>query len=217
MTSGTERLVDGLTEDLDPVQPLPPLRSAFAVVLAVWAAVLGVVLWSQEYTPGAAQLMMDRVYFASFAGLLVAAIGATVSALAGTRPGRDRLEILGLLSTVAGLSIAALVCLVGILALDLDVSSPPGADRMCFQNGAFFSLLPGGVIFSFLVRGWVAHPLRAAFVGLFAAGALGGVIIHLSCDFLGPTHLMMGHMSVPFALGIVGLYPLGVLLRRSRR
>ena len=216
MTVDSDRLIDGLVDDLEPVKPLPPLRSAFAIVLAVWAAVLGVVLWSQSYPPGANHLLMDRVYFVSFVGLLLSALGATLSSLAGSQPGRDGLETSGLIVSFVGLVVAAGVCVYGIIGLGLDASSPPGADAMCFQKGALLSLLPGGVILSFLVRGWASHPIRAALLGLVAAGAFGASIVHLSCDVLGPAHLMAGHMSVPVALAIVGLYPLGVLLRRLR-
>ena len=216
VTEGNDRLIDGLIEDLEPVRPLPLLRSAFAIVLAVWAAVLGIVLWSQASPPGANQLLMDRVYFVSFVGLLLSALGATVSTLAGSRPGRDGLETSGLVVSLVGLVVAAGVCVYGIVGLGLDAPSPPGADAMCFQEGMLLSLLPGGVILSFLVRGWASHPIRAAALGLVAAGALGGAIVHLSCDFLAPAHLMVGHLSVPLALAIVGLYPLGALLRRVR-
>ena len=214
--STTDRLVDGLLEDLEPVRPVPRLRSAFAIVLATWAALLGSVLWSQATTPGAAQLISERIYLVSFVGLFVAALGATLSTLAGTRPGRGRAEILGLAVALASLAIAAASCVVGIVALGHDVPTPAGADAMCFQKGSLLSLLPGGVILSFLVRGWAEHPIRAAAFGLVAAGALGATIVHLSCDFVGPRHLIIGHMSIPLVLAILGLYPLGVLLRRLR-
>ena len=44
MTQSTERLISSLTEDLEPVRPLPRLRSAFAIVLAVWSTMLGLAL-----------------------------------------------------------------------------------------------------------------------------------------------------------------------------
>ena len=216
MSGGTERLIDGLLEDLEPVRPLPRLRTAFAVVLSTWTAVLGLVLWSQDSVPGATLVLVDRVYLVSFLGLIAASAGATLSSLAASRPGRERVETLGLLVTVAGLSVAALVCVIGILALGATAPSPPGADRMCFEKGAFLSLLPAGVILSFLVRGWSAHPIRAALVGMLAAGALGAVIVHLSCGVVAPSHLMKGHMSVPLALALVAAYPLGALLKRLR-
>jgi ABC-type proline/glycine betaine transport system permease subunit len=72
------------------------------------------------------------------------------------------------------------------------------------------------VILSFLVRGWALHPIRAALVALLGAGALGTAIVHLGCGFLGPKHVLLGHLSVPVVLAVLGLYPLSVLLRRLR-
>lgn len=213
----TDRLLDGLVEDLEPVTPLPRLRSAFAVVIAIWAAVLGIVLSTQEYTPGAAALGGNRVYLASFLGLLLAAIGATASALAAGRPGRERIENGGLAIAGSGLLVGGCVCLFALLALEGGhTPSPPGADAMCFQTGAMLSLLPAGVILSFLVRGWATRPVRAGLVGLLAAGVLGAAIVHLSCDFLAPGHLLRGHMTIPIVLTLVAGYPIGVLVRRFR-
>ncbi len=217
MTDPTDRLISGLVDDLAPVRPLPRLRQAFSVVLSVWAAMLGVVLLTLKHEPGASGLLANPVYFASFAGLMIAALGGTLSALAAGRPGRTKLEVAGLLVCLVGLLAAAVACLVGIGSLDFaQHPSPPGLDAMCFRKGALLSLLPGGVVLSFLVRGWTARPIRAALVAAIAAGALGASVVHLSCDFLGPRHLLLGHLSVPIMLAALALYPLGVLLRRLR-
>ncbi|MCR9093349.1 MAG: DUF1109 domain-containing protein [bacterium] len=215
MTSGTERLIDGLVDDLEPVTPMIRVRQAFAVVISVWAAVLGVVLWSQQHPAGASSIFSNGVYFTSFVGLMVAALASTLSALAASRPGREGVERTGLGLAAGGLLVASAVCLVGLMG-DGALPSPPGADAMCLQKGAWLSLLPAGVVLSFLVRGWAAHPVRAALVGLVAAGALGGVIVHLSCDFLGAGHLLRGHMAVPLVLAVLGTYPAGALIRRLR-
>ncbi|MEM9174135.1 MAG: NrsF family protein [Myxococcota bacterium] len=215
MTSGSDRLIDGLVEDLEPVTPLLRVRQAFAVVLAVWAAVLGVVLWSQHDPTGAFPLFADGVYATTFVGLMIAALAATLSALAAARPGREGLERLGLGLAAGALGVASVVCLVGLMS-EGSLASPPGADAMCLEKGVWLSLLPAGVVLSFLVRGWAAHPIRAALIGLVAAGALGGVIVHLSCDFIGHGHLLRGHMAVPLVLAVLGTFPAGVLIRRLR-
>ena len=41
MTDSTDRLISMLEDDLEPVRPLPRLRSAFAIVLTVWATFVG--------------------------------------------------------------------------------------------------------------------------------------------------------------------------------
>lgn len=217
MSESNERLIDGLIEDLEPVRPLPPIRAAFAVVLAVWAAILGVVLWSQEYTPGAAFLGSDRVYLASFLGLALAAFGATLSSLASGRPGRASLETLGLSLAAVGLLAGGGVCAFELLQAEVHVAhGSPGADAMCFRKGVYLSLLPAGVMLSFLWRGWASRPWLAGLAGVLAAGGLGALVVHLSCDMLEPGHLLRGHMSVPFVLSALGAYPLAILARRFR-
>jgi hypothetical protein len=218
VTSASDRLISGLVESLEPVRPLPQLRVAFATIIALWAILLGLVFWTHEGEMGARSLIANRVYLGSFLGLLVAALGATVSALAAGVPGRERLEIGGMLAALLGLSSAAIACLLGMNELGLSAAaSPAGADSMCFRRSALFSLLPAGVILSFLVRGWAAHPVRAALVALLASGALGSLIVHLSCDLLEPRHMLISHLSVPIVLVLLGIFPLAFVLRRIRR
>ena len=218
MTSASNRLISGLVENLEPIRPLPRLRLAFAIILALWAILLGLVLWTHEGRTGLGSLFANRIYFGSFAGLVLAAFGATISALASGVPGRERLEVGGMLVSLVGLLSAALACLFGMYELGLSAApSPEGMDAMCFRDSALLSLLPAGVILSFLVRGWATHPVRAALVALLGSGALGTLIVHASCGFLGPRHMLMSHLSVPIVLALLGIYPLAVVLRRLRR
>lgn len=216
-----ERLIDGLVDDLRPVRPIPRLRSAFAVILAVWAALMGVVLSSSHARMGESiieALLHHPIYLASFVGLLLAAVGGAVSALAAGVPGRDRLEVAGLTAAWVGLLAAAIACFGGLRAAELEgLGDHVQAHAVCFNRGLYLSLLPAGVIFSFLVRGWTAHPLRAASVALLASGALGVMIVQLGCEWLAPKHLLLGHLSVPIVLIALGFYPLGVVLRKLRR
>ena len=210
MTAVSDRLITSLVDDLEPVRPLPRLRLAFAVILALWAALLGIVLWVKagESGLGVASLFANRIY----------SFGGTISALAAGVPGREKLEIRGMLISLAGLLAAAVACLAGVYELGLSARPTPASlDAMCFQESALLSLLPAGVILSFLVRGWAAHPLRAALVALLGSGALGAMIIHMSCGFLGPQHMLISHLSVPIVLALLGIYPLAVVLRRVRR
>lgn len=217
MTSAPDRLISGLVEDLKPIRPQPRLRQAFAIILALWTTLLGVVLWTQENDAGLGSLYSNRIYLWSFLGLVVASCSATISALAAGVPGRDRLEIGAMVFSWLGLVIAAVACLLGMNALGPSTTvSPDGADAMCFQKSALLSLLPAGVVLSFLVRGCVSRPFRAALVALVASGAIGASIVHASCHFVSPRHLLMGHLSVPLALALFGFYPLATILRRLR-
>jgi hypothetical protein len=88
MMDSSERLIDGLVNDLTPVRPIPRLRSAFSVILALWAALLGVVLFSSSKGLASGALLHDQVYLASFMGLVLAALGGALSARAAGVPGR---------------------------------------------------------------------------------------------------------------------------------
>jgi len=216
-SNATERLIASLGEDLLPVRPLPRLRSAFAIVLTVWATFLGLVVLGADAAIATGSLLGNQVYLASFVGLVVAALGGTASALAAGVPGREQVETVGMMLAAVGLFAGAFACVIGMRSLDIDAPIPPaGLDAMCFREGALLSLLPAGVILSFLVRGWTARPIRAALISLLGAGALGAVTVHLSCGFIGPKHVLLGHMSVPIVLILLGVYPVAVVLRRLR-
>jgi len=101
VTGASDRLITELVEDLKPVRPIPRLRLAFAVILALWAAMLGLVLSAQEGEAGVQSLFTNRIYFGSFVGLMVASFGGTISALAAGVPGREKLEIRGMLVSSA--------------------------------------------------------------------------------------------------------------------
>ena len=218
MTSGSDRLISSLVDDLEPVRLLPRLRFAYAVLLAIWAILLGLVLWTNPGELGLASLFTNRIYLGSFVGLLVAAFGGTCSALAAGVPGREKLEIGGMGVALVGLLVAVVVCLLGMVELGpAAVPSPEGADTMCFRESVLLSLLPAVVIFGFLFRGWAADPRRAALLVLLASGALGAMIVHMNCGLLSPRHMLVSHLSVPFVLILLGIYPLAVVLRRVRR
>ncbi|MEZ4290933.1 MAG: NrsF family protein [Myxococcota bacterium] len=218
MSDATERLIDGLVADLAPVRPLPRMRSAFAVIVALWAGLLGALAWRQTTLTGgvaAVGWLMDRVYLVAFVALIVAALGGTVSALASGTPGRERLELGGLGAACSGLFAGAIVCVVGMLGGPGTAALVAGTrEGMCLGESALLSLLPAGVILAFLVRGWAMRPWRAAGIALLASGALGASIVHFGCGFLEPGHVLLSHLSVPLVLVVLGLYPLGLLLAR---
>jgi hypothetical protein len=217
-THSTERLIESLGADLVPTRPLPRLRSAFAIVLTVWASIVGLLALGTNFSINHSALIGSRFYLGCFVGLVIAALGGTASALAAGVPGRERLEVAGVGIAAFGLFAGALACLIGIRTVGIDSVAPDAArNLMCFEEGAFLSLLPAGVILSFLVRGWTARPFRAALIALLGSGALGALIIHLSCGLLAPKHLILGHMSVPIVLMVLGVYPVAVVLKRMRK
>jgi hypothetical protein len=187
-------------------------------VLAVSVVVLGLVMLGETARPGIASMLSDRIYLVSLIGLVVAGFAGSISALASAVPGRDRLQWGGMLVAWLGLASAGVACWVGLSAQGLEApASPVGLDAMCFRGAALCLLLPAAAILSFLVRGWAARPVASASIALLGAGAIGAGIVHASCGFLAPKHLLLGHLSVPIVLLLVGLYPLSVILRKTRR
>lgn len=218
MTGGSNRLISSLVEDLEPIRLLPRLRLAYGLILTLWAGLLGLVLWMRPGEPGLASLFTNRIYFGSFVGLLLAALGGTGSALAAGVPGRERLEVGGMGISIVGLLIAIVTCLIGMYEVGAGgIPSPEGANAMCFRHSALMSLLPAGLILGFLFRGWTFHPVRAASLALLGSGALGAMIVHMSCDVLTPRHMLLSHLSLPIVLVVLGIYPLAVIFRRLRR
>jgi hypothetical protein len=212
----TERLISSLGDALEPVRPLPRLRTVFALVLIVSTALVGLVALTGAGRIATRAFSESGLYVACWVALIVAGCAGTISALAAGIPGRERLGEIAMGLAVLGLVAGAATC--GLAIGMQPLSSPPGLDAECFTSGTILAVFPAGVILGFLLRGLIASPLRAALIALLAAGALGGMIVHLHCGFVGPQHLLLGHLSVPLVWALVGLglYPLVVLMRRAR-
>jgi hypothetical protein len=210
----TERLISSLGDDLRPVHPLPRLRTVFAIVLGIAVASIAFVSLSGAGRIATQALSGSSLYLACGVALIVAGCAGTISALAAGVPGRERLGEAATLAAALALLAGAAAC---GFAMGLQASSsPPGLDVQCFSVGTVLSVFPAGVILGFLLRGWIARPLRAALIALLAAGALGSMVVHLHCGFVAPRHLLLGHLSVPVVWALVGLYPVFVLTRRGR-
>lgn len=234
MSESTDRLISGLVDGLEPVAPVPRLRSACGVVWLIWVLFSGFILWSKPAAPVWSEWTAQPFYPMSLLALLAAAFGGTLSALASGQPGRAGSERLGLAVCAGGLLAAAVACLLGmsssgshtggeiaastswLASLSLASPSHAAADLMCLRRGMLMALVPAVVFLPFLARGWTTHPMRAAWVCATAVGALGAVTIHSSCGLLEPGHWLVGHLGIPVVLSLVSLYPLGLWLKRRR-
>lgn len=220
MTGGsTARLVDGLARDLRPVRRLPRLRSVACALVGLWGAVAGLVLWgtgARGDLPGL--LLVDPLYAAVLAGLLTAAIGGSLAALASGVPGRQRAVRVGGAVALGGLAVALGACVAGLVAEHAAPGWPTATDRTCFRHATLFGLAPAVALLAFALRGWVERPLRAALATVVGGSAVGAAILHLVCPApVAPAHLLLGHVLVPVALGLAGALPLGAALRRWAR
>jgi hypothetical protein len=213
----TTELMQDLATDLAPVRRVPPLRLGLASVLAVWLGVFVIVglvhePWlaaSLARTHGPAQILVVL-------GLIMAAAGGLIAALAGSIPGREATERNGFRAALAGLSLSGIALLAMALGV-LGESTALAADAQCFSSGTLMGLAPAVTLWAFLRLGWVQRPRRDAGLALLGAFALGGLMIHSVCSYEGVRHILLGHASIPVVVAVLGAPPLALLLRRRLR
>ena len=216
MSSDSERLIDGLVADLDPVDPLPRARVGLAGIAIVWAGVAAWSLQGLDHAPGVANLGQEPLYGLALLGLAAAGFAGAGAAILGTRPGREteQRHAAGLALVVFGAAVVA--CAVGFLGSERAMASSSGIDGACFQRSFLLSVLPGLAIGRSILAGWPGQPLVAGALAIGAAGALGALAVHLVCDLATADHLLTAHLSVPLVAAAVGCLPAGFLLARLR-
>jgi hypothetical protein len=199
----TETLLQELTRELAPVQPVTSLRVVACVLAGVFAlavaasGVLGLPL------PGLAPgVPWDSASFlAVLLGLGALALGGLVAGLAGAIPGREALAQSGRWLGWAGLGVCAAAALTWCLspgALRSDV--PLFATLTCFARAAALAAFPALAASIFLAR---AYERRARMGGVWiwlGAVALGASAVHASCSAGGAPHVLLGHLLEPLAV-----------------
>jgi len=212
----TEDLVQELTRDLPPVRPMLRVRVALVGLLLLWGVVVGLDAWL-----GGAQLSLswsDPIHFGVLLGLAVTAGGATLSALAGAVPGRERVGALGRVVSALGLAL-----LIGFALWGWGAERAGSEDSVlagsfgCLSHATLLALPPLLVAFGFLLRGVALSPSITA--GAAAAGAvgLGAFAVHATCPMTGGLHVLLGHCLAPiFAAGLFAL-PLAAIIRHRSR
>lgn len=217
--TSTRALIDRLSHDLEPVQPISSLRRMAAVVLFVWLATgAPVLLWRGLRDDLSGVVTSTPAYVAILGALILMAIGGVVSALALCVPGRERAARAG-----AGLVAIGLLGSVGIAVLPLFAEASPGYlagslryDATCL---GLASALAVPVVYFLLGFGhratvFAAVPTAAA-VGLGAVAA-GAVFVHLMCGEACARHLIGSHALAPLAGGLILAFPGHLFLRRTR-
>jgi hypothetical protein len=217
----TEQLVRDLALDVPPVRPIPRVRSVAAGVLAMW-----LLAWALTWILGPPSVDFvrdiawgDPRFVAVFAGLLLLALGATLAALAGAVPGRERFARTSGGAALLGIALAA----TGGLWAVAGAASPRGALDVagclaCIGHSGALALLPAAAASLFLARGFAHHPLLGAGFAVAGTVALGSLVVHVSCRVGGALHMLVGHALAPAFLGFALAIPVGLLVRHwSRR
>jgi hypothetical protein len=217
--SQPEDLIRELARDLDPVQPIPRIRTVMAGVTALWFAVAGIGLTVLGLRPDLAEATIGvRGVAAVFAGLGLAGFGGVAAALAMGVPGREVLVRGALFLAIFGIMVAAAVATL-LFAMNpvADTRVSLTGDLACLTVAMLVGLLPAVGVVWFAAR---AAPFRPVIVVLAAAAgtaALGAIAAQASCPHSEMRHLLVAHALAP-AVGVLLLsLPLLAAMKRFRR
>jgi hypothetical protein len=213
----TESLLRELPQNLEPVRPIPRLRSVLLVLLGIFLVVVGVEAWMRGRLPllveGAP--WSDPPFLTLLAGLALTAGGAIVAALAGAVPGRETAARAGRALGLAGVLLASGGGLWAVLRAELtEPKLPIVSSLQCLGRASALGLVPALFLCVFLVRAFERRPLLGTGFACVGALALGSVVVHASCPHVGALHVLMGHWASPFALALLLALPLSRLVRR---
>jgi hypothetical protein len=216
----SEDLIARLVEDAQPVRRLAGVGARALAVAVAWALLAAAVFarplaWERL----AAAVAAPGVVSATLLGLLLAAGGGIVAALAGSEPGRETLERWSLVALVLGI-VLALGAPAAVLLADPAAEAGPtfslARDARCVANCLVFGFLPALTALGLAARGVSWHARRAAMAAGAGALALGGIAVQLACTGdPGLRHLLVAHASAP-VLGALAALPAARLLARRR-
>jgi hypothetical protein len=182
---GSESLAAELVRDLRPVRPIPRVRVALAGVVAAFGLALATDAvfggWWPRSDPGS--YWGDPGYVAVFCGLVLTAVAALVTALAGAVPGRDALARRSRNAALLGAGVALAG---GVLAIARAASGAPESSWVqhlsCAGHACALGVVPALLAGAFLARASTRRPFAAACVAALGAVSLGAFAIHAACS-----------------------------------
>ena len=217
--NGSEALIRELARDLDPVQPIPRIRTVMSGVIALWLGVAAIGFTVLGLRPDLARAMLGVGGVAVvFAGLGMAGLGGVAAALAMGVPGREGLARASLALAILGMLIAAGVgSLLFALSPVAEARVSWTGDLACLVVAVLVGLLPAIGVVWFAGRASPFRPVIAVLAAAAGAVALGAITAGASCTHSEMRHLLVAHALAP-AFGVLLLtLPLLVALKRFRR
>jgi hypothetical protein len=214
-----EELIRELARDLDPVRPIPRIRTVTAGVVVLWLAVAAIGLGVLGMRPDLAHAMIGVPGVAIvFTGLGLAGLGGVIAALALGVPGRERLARVALVLAVLGMvSAAGVGTLLVAISPVADAGVSWSGDFACLAVAVLVGLLPAVGVVWFAGRALPFRPVIAVLAAAAGTAALGAITAQASCPHSEMRHLLVAHALAP-AFGVLLLtLPLLVALRRFRR
>jgi len=211
----TEQLLRELARDVPPVRRIPALRTAAAVVLAAWAIAVAA-LWALRSSP--APLLRDipwddGFYLAVLLGLAALAVGATLAALAGAVPGRERARGASSGAALLGITLAAGAAVAAVLVTGSRSIEELAGSAACIRHAAALAVLPALAAARFLARGAARSPVLCGVAAVTGAVGLGSVVVHASCRAGAALHVLVGHALAPALLGVLLAAPIALSVR----
>jgi hypothetical protein len=213
-----EDLIRELARDLEPVEPIPRLRTVMAGVIALWfaATAVGLAVLGLRSDLVATTFGVHGV-LGVLIGLGLAGFGSVAAACAMGIPGRELLARGALCVSMSGVVLA-----VGIGALLVATSSavetgvPVTGDLGCLAVALLTGLPPAVAVIWFAGRSEPLRPVPLALVAAAGAAALGGITAYATCTHCDLRHLMVAHALAPAFGALLLTLPLLVALSRFR-
>jgi hypothetical protein len=215
----SEDLIRELARDLEPVQPIPRIRTVMAGVIVLWLAVTAVGLAVLGLRPDLIQAVVAaRGVAAVLVGLGLAGLGGVAAAAAMGVPGRELLAQGALGASMFGVAVAAGV---GALPAATQSVAGPGApvtsELSCLTVAVLVGLLPAGAVVWFAGRSVPRRPALLVLVAAVGTAALGAITAYASCSSSDMRHLMVAHALAPAFGALLLTLPILVVLRRLGR
>jgi hypothetical protein len=218
MSDPSRDLIQELASGLEPVRPIPRVGLLLAGVLGVAAVVALGVFAIVGSKPGLwTALAGDDTYACVCVGLVLAMLGGCTAALASAVPGRERLQRVAAVVAIAGLAGAVVPAVVATPWGEPGLANLLSFPRGCIARGALLAVLPAAAVLALAARGWSARPGLTVAFGLLGSGAVGALLVHLTCPAADPFHLLSTHTSTPFLLVLLLTAPFAPAMRRWAR
>lgn len=210
-----EDRIEALVQELEPVQPIPRLRTVLALALAlVPLAVVAHFFFGGPGLRGPVGGTGLPVFAGILVGLLLVAGGALAAAFARAVPGREAAGRRGAALAVAGGALALVASGVGVWLVgrgDVGLAECSG----CILHSVGLGVLPFAVVIGFVLRAFADRFGPAILLGVIGGVALGAAAVHLTCGSDQPMHWLLGHALGPVVLGLILAGPALLLVGRS--
>lgn len=215
---GTESVLEGLVQNLEPVRPIPQLRSLFLLLALIFGVSLVLnLLWvGLSITPLSAWLHVP--FLVLLIGLVVTAGGSMLAAVSGAIPGREGLARTGRRMAWAGALMASLGGILGLAGADsVAAQFPLSITVACAWRASALGAVPAAVLCVYLARAFERRPGVGAIFACVGAVAMGSGLVHASCPAREPLHLLLGHWVAPVGLALLLALPFSLLIRQLGR